>query len=159
MLQVRQGHLRTTIRQSERCEGRYRSERLTYHSTDWRPRELSHDRLQARHSPLRECTDTWIELHPRWRRCYIEDLQTVSIWKERYFKAYSQPPSLQFVMPLGVPLYPVLMTRLSRTMTHPTRRFMQLLRCAAREASCIKYWSQLGLSLESSVRFKPLRAM
>lgn len=49
------------------------------------------------------------------------------------------PPSLQFLRLRGVPLYPVLMTRRSRTRTHPTLRFMQLLRCAAREASCIKY--------------------
>lgn len=56
-------------------------------------------------------------------------------------------------MPLGVPLYPVLMTRFSLTMTHPTLRFMQLLRNAARSASCIKYWSQLGRSRASSVRF------
>lgn len=38
------------------------------------------------------------------------------------------PPSLQFRMFLGVPLYPVLTTRFSRTSTHPTRLFMQLLR-------------------------------
>lgn len=64
-----------------------------------------------------------------------------------------QPPSLQFVMPLGVPLYPVLMTLFSLTTTHPTRRFMQLLRNAARSASCMKYWSQLGRRRASSVRF------
>lgn len=62
------------------------------------------------------------------------------------------PPSLQFVMPRGVPLYPVLMTRFSRTIQQPTRRFMQLLLCAAKSANCIKYWSQLGRSLASFVR-------
>ncbi|KAL7353965.1 hypothetical protein ACKS0A_04950 [Histoplasma ohiense] len=49
------------------------------------------------------------------------------------------PPSLQFFVFRGVPLYPVLITRLPRTRTHPTRRFMQLLRWAARDASCMKY--------------------
>ena len=37
------------------------------------------------------------------------------------------PPSLQFLVFLGVPLYPVLMTRFSRTRTQPTRLFIQLL--------------------------------
>ena len=41
--------------------------------------------------------------------------------------------------PTGVPLYPVLMTRLlCETRTQPTRRFMQLERCAAREARVMK---------------------
>jgi hypothetical protein len=57
-------------------------------------------------------------------------------------------------MPRGVPLYPVLITRFSLTMQHPTRRFMQLLLCAARSASCIKYWSQLGRRRASFVRFR-----
>jgi hypothetical protein len=48
------------------------------------------------------------------------------------------PPSLQFCIPLGVPLYPVLITRPLRTRTHPTRRFIQLLRRAAKSARCIK---------------------
>jgi hypothetical protein len=55
-------------------------------------------------------------------------------------------------MPRGVPLYPVLITRFSLTMTQPTRRFIQLLRRAARSASCMKYWSQLGRSRASFVR-------
>ena len=54
------------------------------------------------------------------------------------------PPSLQFLVFLGVPLYPVLMTRFSRTRTQPTRLFMQLLLWAANEANCMKYWSQPG---------------
>jgi len=45
------------------------------------------------------------------------------------------------------------MTRLSRTRTHPTRLFMQLLRWAANEASLIKYWSQDGRSRSSLTRF------
>ena len=48
------------------------------------------------------------------------------------------PPSLQFVTPLGVPLYPVLITLPDLTRTHPTRRFIQLLRRAAKSAKCIK---------------------
>src|SRR5271163_1512296 len=48
------------------------------------------------------------------------------------------PPSLQFITPLGVPLYPVLITRPDLTRTHPTRRFIQLLRLAAKSAKCIK---------------------
>jgi hypothetical protein len=63
-----------------------------------------------------------------------------------------QPPSLQFVMPRGVPLYPVLITRFSRTTQHPTRRFIQLLLSAARSANCMKYWSQLGRRRASFVR-------
>ena len=63
------------------------------------------------------------------------------------------PPSLQFVMPRGVPLYPVLTTLFSLTMTHPTLLFMQLLLCAAKSASCMKYWSQLGRSRASFVRW------
>lgn len=55
-------------------------------------------------------------------------------------------------MPRGVPLYPVLMTRFSLTMQQPTRRFMQLLLRAARSASCMKYWSQLGRTRASSMR-------
>jgi hypothetical protein len=52
---------------------------------------------------------------------------------------YLQPPSLQLVMPLGVPLYPVLTTLFSLTITHPTLLFIQLLLRAARSASCMKY--------------------
>jgi hypothetical protein len=59
---------------------------------------------------------------------------------------------LQFVMPRGVPLYPVLITRFSLTTQQPTRRFMQLLLCAARSANCMKYWSQLGRRRASFVR-------
>lgn len=44
------------------------------------------------------------------------------------------------------------MTLFSLTTTQPTRRFMQLLRRAARSASCMKYWSQLGRRRASSVR-------
>lgn len=56
------------------------------------------------------------------------------------------PPSLQLVRFFGVPLYPVAITRFSRTRTHPTRRFMQFDRLAARLARYIKYESQLGRS-------------
>jgi hypothetical protein len=65
-----------------------------------------------------------------------------------------QPPSLQFVMPRGVPLYPVLITRFSRTIQQPTRLFIQLHLCAARSANCMKYWSQLGRRRASLVRFR-----
>jgi hypothetical protein len=50
------------------------------------------------------------------------------------------------------------MTRFSRTITQPTRRFMQLLRCAARSASCMKYWSQLGRRRASLGRFSDVSA-
>lgn len=46
----------------------------------------------------------------------------------------AQPPLLQFTVPRGVPLYPVLMMRFARTRTAPTRRFMQFERCDARDA-------------------------
>ena len=72
--------------------------------------------------------------------------------------AHVHPPSLQFLRFLGVPLYPVLITRCSRTKTHPTRRFMQLLRWAASDASCMKYSSQLGLNRCPFVRSRPLSA-
>src|SRR3990172_2543347 len=55
------------------------------------------------------------------------------------------PPSLQFFVPRGVPLYPVETIRLSRTMTAPTLRLIQLLRMDATCAIFIKYSSQLGL--------------
>lgn len=55
-----------------------------------------------------------------------------------------QPPSLQFVTLLGVPLYPVLITRFSLTTTQPTGLRMQLLRRAASEASVMKYMSHVG---------------
>lgn len=55
------------------------------------------------------------------------------------------PPLLQFLIPTGVPLYPVATTRHSLTMIHPTLRFIplvtakiQLLRCEARLQSWIK---------------------
>lgn len=73
-----------------------------------------------------------------------------------------QPPSAQFRRPRGVPLYPVLITRRSRpTRTQPTRRFMQLDLCAARDASAMKYVSQpgrirsgLGISSFPSVAYR-----
>src|SRR3569833_1903614 len=57
-----------------------------------------------------------------------------------------QPPSPQLRSPRGVPLYTVLMTRFSRTSTHPPRRFMQMLRRAASDASAMKYVSHDGRS-------------
>src|SRR5215469_7386312 len=55
------------------------------------------------------------------------------------------PPSLQFRVPRGVPLYPVDTTRLSRTMIAATFRFMQFDREATTFAMFMKYSSQLGL--------------
>ena len=75
-----------------------------------------------------------------------------SIW------ATVQPPSLQFLRFRGVPLYPVLITLFSLTRTQPTRLFIQLLLCAASDASCIKYRSQLGRRRCSSVRSSLLNA-
>jgi hypothetical protein len=71
---------------------------------------------------------------------------------------FIHPPSLQLVRCRGVPLYPVLITRRSLTSTQPTLLFMQLLLCAASEASCMKYWSQFGRRRCSSARFRASRA-
>src|SRR5215470_13283772 len=54
------------------------------------------------------------------------------------------PPSLQFRVPRGVPLYPVDTTRLSRTMIAATFRFIQFDREATTFAMFMKYSSQLG---------------
>jgi len=45
------------------------------------------------------------------------------------------PPWLQFLVPLGVPLYPVDKIRFERTSRAPTRRFIQFDRCEASDAS------------------------
>jgi len=45
------------------------------------------------------------------------------------------PPELQFLVPLGVPLYPVDSIRFDRTSSAPTRRFIQFERCDASDAS------------------------
>src|SRR6266481_9771200 len=55
-----------------------------------------------------------------------------------------QPPSLQFRVPRGVPLYPVEITRLSLTIIAATFRFMQFERDATTFAMFMKYSSQLG---------------
>lgn len=47
----------------------------------------------------------------------------------------THPPWLQFLVPLGVPLYPVDKIRLDRTRRAPTLRFMQFERWDARDAS------------------------
>src|SRR5439155_22875301 len=62
------------------------------------------------------------------------------------------PPSLQFRVPRGVPLYPVEMTRLSLTMMAATFRLMQLDREATTLAMFIKYSSQLGLRISFNKR-------
>lgn len=54
----------------------------------------------------------------------------------------AHPPSLQFTVPRGVPLYPVEMMRLLRTRTAPTRRFMQF---DLWEASEARVWCQLDI--------------
>src|SRR5215471_14506845 len=54
------------------------------------------------------------------------------------------PPSLQFRVPRGVPLYPVETTRLSRTMMAATFLLMQFDRDATTFAMFMKYSSQLG---------------
>src|SRR6185369_9489072 len=56
-----------------------------------------------------------------------------------------QPPSLQLRVPRGAPLYPVEMTRLSRTMIAATFRLIQFERDATTFAIFMKYSSQLGL--------------
>lgn len=73
------------------------------------------------------------------RHCCSEDLDVSAGLCGDLMYADLHPPSLQLVMPRGVPLYPVLITRFSRTMQQPTRRFMQLHLCAARSANCMKY--------------------
>jgi len=50
-----------------------------------------------------------------------------------------QPPSEQFGMPNGVPLYPVLRTRASRVITAPTLRPGQSARVRAASAISRKY--------------------
>ena len=50
-----------------------------------------------------------------------------------------QPPSLQFRVPRGVPLYPVEMIRLSLTMIAATFRLRQFDREAATFAMFMKY--------------------
>src|SRR3989344_3100951 len=57
-----------------------------------------------------------------------------------------QPPSLQFLTPLGVPLYPVETILLSFTITAATFLFTQLLRVATSLAIFMKYSSQSGRS-------------
>lgn len=56
-----------------------------------------------------------------------------------------QPPSSQFGIPWGVPLYPVAMILLSCTKTAPTLLLMQFDLVATTSASCIKYVFQFGL--------------
>src|SRR5919108_6290113 len=60
------------------------------------------------------------------------------------------PPSLQLRVPRGVPLYPVEITRLSRTMMAATFRLMQFDREATTLAMFMKYSSQLGLWISFS---------
>jgi hypothetical protein len=96
----------------------------------------------------------WRDRHLPGRRCCSGGLHVVSGVFSGSESVNVHPPSLQLVMPRGVPLYPVLITRFSRTMQQPTRRFMQLLLRAARSANCIKYWSQLGRTRASSIRSK-----
>ena len=54
------------------------------------------------------------------------------------------PPSSQFLIPRGVPLYPVEIILLSLTMIAATCLLEQLLLVAMTSAIAIKYWSQSG---------------
>lgn len=64
----------------------------------------------------------------------------------------SHPPSLQLRSPRGVPLYPVATTRESLTRMHPTRRFIQFDRRAAKSDRCMKYVSHDGRRRSPFVR-------
>lgn len=70
----------------------------------------------------------------------------------------AHPPSQQFVIPRGVPLYPVEMIRRSRTISAATCRREQLPRRATTCAISIKYSSQPGrlkFVMPAIVRRKP----
>src|SRR5438105_15948533 len=63
-----------------------------------------------------------------------------------------QPPSLQFRVPRGVPLYPVDTTRLSLMIIAATFRFMQFERDATTFATFMQYSSQLGRWMSFTTR-------